>query len=145
MQTGLRRLLLAALLAAPGLAPAVCIGGYPNISLAREVKESAFVIVGTLTSYARVPDPEDPEGYVATRYRVRVDQVLRGRVPDKLTIYNENSSARFPFDDPPPDGAGKAYLMLVRSGPEGYWVDACGHSGEPGKRRKIIRAIRKAA
>jgi hypothetical protein len=39
-------------------------------------------------------------------------------------------------------GAGKPYLMLVRSGPDGYRSDACGHSGELANRRKTIRAIR---
>lgn len=137
------RLLLAALLAAPGLASAFCNGGYPNISLDREVKESAFVIVGRLLSYRRVADPEDPDGYAATLYRVRVDRVLRGSAPARLTIYNENTSARFPFDDPDGPGKGKRYLMLVSSGPEGYRVSVCGHSGELDKRRNTIRAIGK--
>ena len=141
MRTGLRCLLLAATLAAPGLASALCEGGYPNISLAREVKESTFVIVGRLTSYRRVADPEDPEGYAATLYRVYVDRVLRGRPPARLTIYNENTSARFPFHEPVGPGKGKRYLMLVHSAPDGYWVDACGHSGELAKSGKTMRSI----
>jgi hypothetical protein len=114
------------------------------------VKESEFVIVGTLMSYARVADPEDPEGYAGTRYRVRVDRLLRGRLPARvrrsgLTIYNVNTSARFPFDEPARPGEGKSYLMLVRAGADdgGYWVDACGHSGELEKSRKIIRSIQR--
>ena len=142
-RTGLSGLLFGAVLAASGQASALCDGGYPNISLTREVHESAFVIVGSLTSYRRVSDPEDPEGYAATLYRVRVDRVLRGRPPARLTIYNENTSARFPFDEPVGKGKGKRYLMLVHGGPDEYWVDACGHSGELGKRYKTIRAIRK--
>ena len=141
MRTGLRCLLLAATLAAPGLASALCLGGYPDISLKREVQESAFVIVGSLMSYRRVIDPEDPEGYVATLYRVHVDRVLRGRPPARLTIYNENTSGRFPFDDPVGPGKGKRYLMLVRGGSDGYWVSGCGHSGHVGERRKTIQAI----
>jgi hypothetical protein len=140
-QTGPRWVLLAALLAAPGLAAALCLGGYPDISLAREVKESAFVIVGTPVSYRRVPDPEDPEGYAATLYWVRMDRVLRGRPPARLTIYNENTSARFPFDDPTGAGKGKRYLMLVRSDLDSYWVSACGHSGELTKSGKTMRSI----
>jgi hypothetical protein len=145
MRAGLRCLLLAVTLAAPGLASALCEGGYPNISLAREVKESAFVIVGSLTSYQRVVDPEDPEGYAATLYRVHVDRVLRGRVPARLTIRNENTSGRFPFDDPAGAGKGKRYLMLVSGGPEEYWVSACGHSGELAKSGKIMRSILRMA
>lgn len=148
MKTCLGGLLLAALLSAPGLASAFCAGGYPNISLLREVKESEFVIIGTLVSYRRVVDPEDPEGYDATLYRVHVDKVLHGRVPANarkswLTIYNENTSARFPFDDPAGPGKGKPYLMLVRSGPDGYWVGACGHSGELEKAGKTVLAIKR--
>jgi len=143
MRAGLRSLLLAATLAAPGLAAALCLGGYPDISLKREVRESAFVIVGSLISYRRVIDPDDPEGYVATLYRVHVDRVLRGRPPARLTIYNENTSGRFPFDDPVGSGKRKRYLMLVRSGSDGYWVSGCGHSGELGKRVETIRALQK--
>jgi hypothetical protein len=147
MKACLCGLLLAALLSSPGMASAFCDRGYPDISLSRELKESEFVIVGRPTSYRRVVDPEDPEGYVATLYRVQVEQVLRGRVPaharrSGLTIYNGNTSARFPFDDPAASGEGKRYLMLVRSGPDGYWVDACGHSGELEKSRETIRRIR---
>ncbi len=141
MRAGLRGWLLGALLAAPGLASAFCEGGYPNIALAREVQESAFVIVGSLMSYRRVVDPEDPEGYAATLYRVRVDRVLRGRPPARLTIYNENTSARFPFDEPIGADKGKRYLMLVRGGPDGYWIDACGHSDEMANSGKTMRAI----
>jgi hypothetical protein len=139
--------LLAMSLGVAGNAAAYCEGGYPNVSVANEVKRSDFVIVGKLESYRRVVDPEDPEGYDATLYRVHVDEVLRGPVPDYargtyLTIYNENSSARFPFEDPAGPGAGKRYLMLVRSGPDGYWVDPCGNSGELEKSRQAIREIR---
>jgi len=143
MRAGLHGLLLAAMLAASWQAAAFCDGGYPNIPLSREVRESTFVIVGMLVSYRRVPDPEDPEGYAATLYRVHVDRVLRGRPPARLTIYNENTSGRFPFEDPIGAGKGKRYLMLVRRGPDGYWVSACGHSGELGKRDGTIRAIKK--
>lgn len=149
MRTGLHGLLRAAMfatmLAASGQAAALCDGGYPNISLSREVKESAFVIVGSLMSYRRVSDPEDPEGYAATLYRVRVDRVLRGRPPARLTIYNENTSGRFPFDDPVGQGKGKRYLMLVSSAPEGYWVSSCGNSGELAKSGKTMRSIQRMA
>ena len=145
MRAGLHGLLLASVLAASGPAAAFCDGGYPNIALSREVRESAFVIVGSLMSYRRVPDPEDPEGYAATLYRVRVDRVLRGRPPARLTIHNENTSARFPFDDPAGPGRGKRYLMLVRSGPDGYWVSVCGHSDELVKSGKTMRSILRMA
>ena len=141
MRAGVCGWLLGALLAVPGLAAAFCEGGYPNIGLAREVKESAFVIVGSLTSYRRVVDPEDPEGYAATLYRVHVDRVLRGRVPARLTIRNENTSGRFPFHEPVGPGKGKRYLMLVHSASDGYWVDPCGHSGELDQRREAVRAV----
>lgn len=139
---------LALVVAASGNAAAYCAGGrYPNISLADEVKQSDFIIVGKLESYRRVVDPADPEGYDATLYRVHVDEVLRGPVPDYarktyLTIYNENTSARFPFDDPARPGEGKRYLMLVRSGPDGYRVDDCGNSGELEKSQRAIAQIR---
>jgi hypothetical protein len=139
-------LLLALTFSTAGSAAALCTAGYPNISLSRELKESDFVIIGTLMSYRRVVDPEDPEGYEATLYQVHVDRALRGQVrayarKAYLTVYNENTSARFPFDEPPTSGKGKRYLMLVRSGPDGYWVDACGHSGELEQSRKTVRLI----
>jgi hypothetical protein len=146
------RLLLAAVaFGMAGKALAYCDGGrYPNLPLASEVKASEFVVIGKLDSYRRVVDPSDPEGYEATLYRVRVEQVLSGRLPgyvrkSHLTIYNENTSARFPFDDSVHAGAGKRYLLLVRAGPDGYWVDACGHSGELDASRETLNRIRSLA
>jgi hypothetical protein len=143
----MRRIILGAiLLGLSGGAGAYCEGGrYPNITIAEELKESDFVIVGRLESRMLVVDPvEDPQGYEAVLYKVKIEQVLHGQPPEYatkmyLTIVNENSSARFPIYE---KDIGKEYLMFVYSGPDGYWVNSCGNSDELSKSKEKIDQIK---
>ena len=145
---GVRFLWLAMLVALSGKAWALCEGGYPNLSLAREMRDARFVVVARPQSFTRVQDTaEDPEGYVATRVRLKIDEVLYGTVPadakrGQLDIVDPNTSARFGLDE---RDTGKPYLLFVSEGEDGYWIDACGHSGELAKSRATLRQVRALA
>ncbi|MBV1776435.1 hypothetical protein KSF73_12025 [Burkholderiaceae bacterium DAT-1] len=123
---------------------AYCDGGYPNLSVRQEVRESAFVVVGTLLSRMLVVDPvADPEGYEATLFQVKIKRILHGKPPayarrTYFSIYNVNTSARFPIDE---QDIGKDYVLFVRTGADGYWVDSCGHSQLHSESAQLIKQL----
>ena len=141
----MRFLLIAILLCISGQLYAYCEGGkYPNISVAEEIKESKFVVVGKVTSRRIVVDSEsDPEGYEAEIFQVSVESVLRGRPPkyvmgQYLSLFNFNASSRFPM------AVGEKYLLFVSSGSDGFWINSCGNSAEFADSQETIRLIKKA-
>jgi hypothetical protein len=128
-----------------GCAFAFCSGGkYPNIGVAEEMRESDFIVIGTLSAMKIVVDPvEDPEGYEAQLFQVKISKILRGTPPkyamqSYFTVFNVNTSARFPIG---PEDLGKQYLLFVRSSPDGYWINSCGNSDELDKSAKNLWMI----
>ena len=122
-------ILLVMVLVYSGQLYAYCDGGmYPNISIAEEIEKSEFVVIGMVVSRHIVVDPvEDPEGYEAEIFRIRIETVLKGEprpplIKPYLSVYNVNTSARFPMD------VGKKYILFVYLGRDGFWVNSCGNS-----------------
>jgi len=128
-----------------GSAWALCEGGAPNLSLAQEMRDAGLVVIARPHTFSAVRDmAEDPEGYVATRVRLTVDEVLYAKAPAKvkrgqLDIVEPNTSARFGLDE---RDTGKPYLLFVYESKEGNWIDACGHSGELAKSRATLKQVR---
>jgi hypothetical protein len=122
---------------------AYCDGGYPNISVAEELKKSEFVIIGSTSSRKILVDPiENPQGYEAEIFQVKVERVLSGKpkeyvTKEYLTIYNYNASSRFPME------LGKKYLLFVSEGADGYWVNSCGNSNEIEQSQNTVELIKK--
>jgi hypothetical protein len=120
-----------------------CAGGYPNVSVGQERKQSDFVVIGKLSDVRLVVDPRDPVGYDALLFQVKISRVVSGSAPGYarngyFTIFNENTSARFPIYQ---DDVGKEYLMFVRSGPDGHWLDSCGNSDELGRSDEKLKLV----
>ncbi|MEW6020916.1 MAG: hypothetical protein AB1807_02130 [Pseudomonadota bacterium] len=142
---GARFLWLALLLPFSGNAWALCAGGHPNLTLAQEMREARFVVIARPQTFTPVQDlAEDPEGYVATRVRLKVDEILYGKAPAAakgglLDIVAPNTSARFGLDE---REAGKPYLLFVYEGEDGNWINACGHSGALARNRATLRQVR---
>ncbi|MCC2962030.1 hypothetical protein LK540_16500 [Massilia sp. IC2-278] len=142
---GARFLWMALLFPFSGKAWALCEGGHPNLPLVQEMREARFVVIAQPQTFTRVQDlAEDPEGYTATRVRLKVDEVLYGKTPAEvkgglLDIVEPNTSARFGLDE---RDAGKPYLLFVYAGEDGHWVNACGHSGELASSRATLRQVR---
>lgn len=123
---------------------AYCDGGkYPNIAVPDEIKVSQFVVIGTVIARKIVVDPiEDPEGYEAEIFHVKVKQVLyghpkQGALKPYLAIYNANTSARFLMD------MGEKYLLFVSEGADGFFINHCGNSGEVTESKSTMAAIEK--
>lgn len=121
-----------ALAAAP--AGAACL--LDDYSVGAEAARSKYVLVVEVESQRDVPDAEDRELTAGTWYRVRAQQVFRGKPAKTFEVYSENSSGRFPME------VGKAYLVFV--GPD--WnarlsVDPCGNSGLLTEKQDLVRSV----
>jgi len=145
--TRIRLLWLALLLPLGGNAWALCKDGSPNLSLTQEMSEARLVVIARPQAFTRIRDMAgDPDGYVATRVRLSVDEVLYAKAPNRprrgqIDIVEPNTSARFGLDE---RDTGKSYLLFVYEGEDVYWINACGHSGELIKSRATLRQVRRA-
>jgi len=75
-------------------------------SLRTEYVGASAVVIAEALSEQIVPDPDDPVGFAATLYEVRIDESIRGSLHGVVELYSENSSGRFPLE------IGKKYILL---------------------------------
>jgi len=110
----------------------VCLEGHPSVRV--EFQKSLIVVIGTaLTEQPTV----DADGFLAlTTYRVKVDEVLRGKPADTLIVVSQNDSGRFPMD------VGVQYLLFILDGEKGLAVDNCGNSNAVRQARDAVRLAR---
>jgi len=110
----------------------VCLEGHPSVRA--EFSKSALVLIGTALSEQSTVDAD---GFCAlTTYRVKVDEVLRGKPADTLAVVSQNDSGRFPMD------VGVQYLLFVFHGEKGLTVDNCGNSNAVRQARDAVRLAR---
>ena len=111
----------------------VCLEGHPSVE--KEYQQSYGVLIGHPVAEHAVPQSKD---YLdGTAYSVRVDEVLRGHLPDSLEVFSENSSGRFPMD------IGSKYLLFLYRALERTVVDNCGNSGLLSERASILETVRR--
>lgn len=100
---------------------ALCLAGHPSV--AAEAHAAGLIAVGTAVAEYPVVDPQDPDGFIATVFVVRVTRTLKGAPAAVLHLWNENTSARYPMT------LRKPHLLFLRDDAEGFWhVESCGHS-----------------
>ena len=106
-----------------------------------EFNNTECVFVGTVVNTTNVLESG---GFIAGNfYTIHVKDVLKGRLPNLIQIYNENSSGRFPME------VGVSYLVFaskqVFEGIEGprLAINACGNSGTVEESGNILAAARK--
>jgi len=110
----------------------VCLEGHPSVRA--EFAKSALVLIGTALSEQTTVDADG--FYALTTYRVKVDEVLRGRPADTLSVVSQNDSGRFPMD------VGVQYFLFVFHGEKGLTVDNCGNSNTVRQARDAVRLAR---
>jgi hypothetical protein len=100
---------------------------------------SELVLKATLLQTSAIPDKDDPESNAAYIYTLRVDQLFRGKTPDRIRIYEENDSGRATFEWMP----GTQYLLFLvrRSDANGWTLDGCGNSGPVAKKGAALSEI----
>ena len=101
---------------------AVCTQGRPTIE--QEWRTSALVAIASpISSNPLMEDRADPEGVTATIYKMKVENVMRGKRISTISVRSENTSSRFPMD------VGKKYLLFLKTDQGVYYIDSCGNSG----------------
>lgn len=121
-------------------AQAVCYGRQKP-SVQQEFASSNFVLTGTVTTSQDISDPDDPEGIAATKYKIAINLLFKGKVPAaghspaSITITSENTSSRMVLE------TGQQYLLFVNGSVEDGFVDACGQSGVLAERQTVVREL----
>ena len=111
-----------------------CLQGHPTVRY--EYSHSNAVFLGTVLS-AKLAPAEDSAGFLdGSVYKVRTDKILRGKLPDTVDIFSENSSGRFPME------VGQQYLLFVYSDLGRIMVDNCGNSGPVAETSSVLKQIR---
>lgn len=110
-------------------------GRHPDVPA--EFKASDSVVTAFVVSSRDESSPDDPQGVEDTIYTVRVLDVFKGGVGQLLELNSENTSSRFPMV------IGKKYLLFVKKGGQGNFIDACGRSGPLDERKAELEAVRR--
>lgn len=141
----LRWLLFAAAAIGSPSAWAYCEGGrYPNVTVSQELRSTPLVVVGSVVNRMIVVDPiEDPAGYEAEIFSVRIERVVHGALPAgvkpgfTMSVRNENTSARFPMN------VGMRYLLFVSHDFGEIWINSCGNSVDMARADPVMKQIRR--
>ena len=111
-------LIIAATLSHPSVSSANC--PVPEIRANGEFFKSDAVFVGTVLSIRETPDTDNSVG--GWFYRMKVEEMFRGRLRKEITVYTENSSNRFPLEK------AQKYLLFAYKQHGRLEIDGCGHS-----------------
>jgi hypothetical protein len=83
--------------------------------------------------------PDGPDYVVATIYSVRVEKVLKGRLPSLVKLRTENDSGRYTM------GIGETHILFLQPlAPNlgaGYSADSCGSSSRLPKGETVVKQV----
>ena len=123
------------LLVCSELAVSVCLNGHPSIQ--QEYKTARIILVGKVVGHHEVPSSNwFDDGDV---YEVVPARVFKGTNQQKLRLFSENNSGRFPMD------INQQYLLFVSKVHGRLMVDSCGNSGDITKAREAAAEVTKLA
>ena len=91
---------------------------YAKTTLADEVADSALVIRGTVIS-SRTLDSHDRDEDTGTVYRVRVDQVFKGKVAKTFSYFSQRDSGGFYLGE---GGDSRDYLLFLNPTERSSWA-----------------------
>jgi hypothetical protein len=104
------------------LDPKTEISGY-QIPLSIEVRNADAIILGrVLSEQGLKEDMTDPDGVTAYNVAIKVLSSLKGHLPSRIVIKNENTSARYPMS------VGEVHILFISRTPQGLLVNSCGNS-----------------
>jgi hypothetical protein len=81
---------------------------YAKTTIEQEFQDSKFVVLGTVLSSREIPIPDnDLNAESGVIYRIRINQVFKGRAPSVIANYSERNSGGFYLD------VGTQYLLFL--------------------------------
>lgn len=117
--------------------PKTDVSGY-KIPLSEEVRSADAIIVGrVLTQQGLKEDPADPDDYTAYNVTIKVLRLLKGSLPNVISVRNENTSARYAM------AVGEEHVFFLSRDSKELWINSCGNSVKApssGQLEKQIRA-----
>ena len=104
-----------------------------TLALKQEFKDSEAVIIGTVTSSRLVP--QSWYTFDGTDYVVHVDQTIKGKRSEEITIFSEHSEDGYDLQ------GGRQYLLFLSHNYEHWVVNRCGNSGTMDQEGKVIKEL----
>lgn len=104
-------LLYSLLLIASQSAHAIC--PKSDVSLCTMVRDSDWVVFGSVAAKQSVSDEDDPQGVAGWLYHIMVKTSYLGSAPNNMVIYSENTTSRVMLD------SGKSYFVFATKNFEG--------------------------
>jgi hypothetical protein len=114
-------------------AGAVCLN---DTSLPAEFSRSD-VFIGTVVSSRHVPPLDRYFDLEGEMYRVKVNEVFRGKLRGVVDLFSENSSGRFPME------IGANYILFAYHEHGRKMVDNCGNSSVLPKGNPTVEVVRR--
>ena len=107
-------------------------------SVLEEFEASKYVLVGSQIREVEVTSTDDPGGVAATIYSINPIEQFKGSQSVRFDIWSENSTSRFVMEN------GIKYLLFIKSGPDGLYVDNCGNSARMDDRSttRVLKEVR---
>jgi hypothetical protein len=121
-----------AMLLSSSIGTAVCIEG--NRSIKQEYDDSKIVFIGRVLNKKDVPESDGY--YEGEESTVQVKEVFKGKLNNKIIIFSENSSGRFPM------AVGATYIMFLYYESGRYQIDNCGNSGLLSEKQSTVKSVR---
>ena len=149
-----------------GLGPAYCVGSDASVpgydrdyySVSKELARSRYVVVGRVVSETWLGEDGKPKAleppfqdgrprpwgfdpYAGAVYGIKVLRVIKGRPSRQLTLFSENSTARFWLD------VGDDYVFFISEesfeAPIGrrLTIDTCGNSARMANAKEVLRRL----
>jgi hypothetical protein len=106
----------------------------PEIKANGEFFKANVVFVGRVLSIRTVPDKGNDLG--GWFYKLRVEELFRGPVAQEITIFTENSSARFPL------AFKREYLLFAYKQNRRLEIYSCGNSARLSEARDSLQRLR---
>jgi hypothetical protein len=91
------------------------------------------VVIGTVISAQQVPQSWD--SLDGTNYVVHVDQKVKGKKTDEITVFSEHSDDGFTMQ---PD---KQYLLFLNNNRLRWTVNKCGNSGPLEEEQAVVKQM----
>ena len=125
-------LILSATLSLPLVTSAYC--PVPEIRANGEFFKSDAVFIGTVLSIRETPDTDKDVG--GWFYRLNIEELFRGPNLKVITVYTENSSARFPLEK------GRKYLLFAFKQNGRLEIFGCGNSALSSEASDALNRLR---
>jgi hypothetical protein len=89
-----------------------------------EFRQATVVVIGTIFSEERIPDPNEAGFWSGTLYKLRLERLLKGKVGNTVAVFSPNDSGRLPLSK------GIRYLLFLHEERGHLTADACGNSAK---------------